>query len=66
MTSPSSDAIVMLKWRNHIIPHLGISRNFWEPFLNMKMGAQWLSGECLTQDGEFEPHRCHCVVVLED
>ena len=32
------------------------------------LGAQWLSGRVLDsrQKGRgFEPHRCHCVVVLE-
>ena len=32
------------------------------------MGAQWLSGRVLDwrpKGHEFEPHRCHCVVVLE-
>ena len=31
-------------------------------------GAQWLSGRVLdlrTRGREFEPHRCHCFVVLE-
>ena len=31
-------------------------------------GAQWLSGRVLdsrTMGRGFEPHRCHCVVVLE-
>ena len=35
---------------------------------NGKKGAQWLSGRVLysRQKGRrFEPHRCHCVVVLE-
>ena len=32
------------------------------------MGAQWLSGRVLDsrpRGCRFEPHRCHCVVVLE-
>ena len=32
------------------------------------MGAQWLSGRVLDsrpKGSGFEPHRCHCVVVLE-
>ena len=41
------------KTRNHIKPPLG---------------AQWLSGRVLdsrTRGSGFEPHLCHCVVVLE-
>ena len=33
-----------------------------------KKGAQWLSGRVLDsrpKGSGFEPHRCHCVVVLE-
>ena len=37
-------------------------------FLNFLMGAQWLSGRVLDsrpKGHRFEPHLCHCVVVLE-
>ena len=33
----ASDVIVMLKWRHHAKSHLSVFRNFWEPFLNIKM-----------------------------
>ena len=36
--------------------------------LNIKEGAQWLSGRVLDsrpKGSGFEPHRRHCVVVLE-
>ena len=35
---------------------------------NSLKGAQWLSGRVLDSRPKghgFEPHRCHCVVVLE-
>ena len=36
--------------------------------LYLFMGAQWLSGRVLDsrpRGCRYEPHRCHCVVVLE-
>ena len=36
--------------------------------INMETGAQWLSGRVLDSRARgrgFEPHQCHCVVVLE-
>ena len=32
-TYSSSDVIVMLKWRHHVISHLSVFRNFWEPLM---------------------------------
>ena len=32
-----SDVIVMLKLRHHVMSHLSVFRNFWEPSLTMKM-----------------------------
>ena len=54
-SSMSSDAISLnvLDWIYHV---------------DKKMEAQWLSGRVLDsrQRGRrFEPHRCHCVVVIE-
>ena len=37
-------------------------------YFNTNEGAQWLSGRVLDSRPKgcgFEPHRCHCVVVLE-
>ena len=46
-----------------LIEHL----NVLEEFLNITMGAQWLSGRVLDsrpRGSGFEPHRRHCVVSL--
>ena len=32
----SSDVIVMSKWHHHVMSHLRIFKNFWEPFINIK------------------------------
>ena len=37
-------------------------------FIKQHMGAQWLSGRVLDSNPRgrrFEPHWCHCIVVLE-
>ena len=36
-TWSSGNLIVMLKWNHHIMSHLSIFRNFWEPFFKHKM-----------------------------
>ena len=41
---------------------------FYTPIKSVKKGAQWLSGRVLDSRPKgcgFEPHRRHCVVVLE-
>ena len=44
-----------------------VSDTHWIDIFKKYMGAEWLSGRVLDsrlKDRGFEPHRCHCVVVL--
>ena len=36
----ASDVIVMLKWCNHVMSRLSVSRNFWKPFSKYKWWAR--------------------------
>ena len=52
--------------------HVGIGKFFacctHTQIIENKLGAQWLSGRVLDSRPRgrgFKPHRCHCVVVLE-
>ena len=37
----SSDVIIMLKWRHHVMSHLNVFKNCLETFLNIKCDIKW-------------------------
>ena len=57
----------ILQWSN-LVPFLSYNTDMIKLLSLRRWGAQWLSGRVLDsrlRDSGFEPHWCHCSVVLE-
>ena len=62
----------LTSWLSFVVSSVSLSLSHWYPgsgvVLDCIWGAQWLSGRVLDSRPKgrgFEPHRRHCVVVLE-